>query len=363
MFAYTMTPTSINMFINGRMRTIDSTHANYTKIDELLKDLRWGDEPAILSAVSELIDIPAYIAHASHGKIVVTDDKVLYAGTELHGVLVERLLAALHGGYPISSLLHFADRVMRNPVESAREELYIWLENSKLPLTADGCFLAFKKVRDDYRSYYDHATRNDIGTTLPPMDDVDTDRARTCSRGYHFCSYDYLPHYFGNQGRVVILKVAPEDVRAIPNDYDNAKGRARTYEVIGEVPEEDAAKVFAATPVLSSFGTYTGSFDDENDEYDGDDDDYDDDGDDDADDKVFADSPLNWVWTGGTDTTADSTPVTSRAVPVIPSSYTYRGKTYSREWLRTFVDIVGQRATARALDIPRSTLQGWLAKG
>jgi hypothetical protein len=52
----------------------------------------------------------------------------------------------------------------------------------------------------------------------------------------HFCSQDYLPH-FGNgyDSRVVIVKINPADVVSIPSDYNNAKGRACRYEVVGEI--------------------------------------------------------------------------------------------------------------------------------
>jgi hypothetical protein len=51
----------------------------------------------------------------------------------------------------------------------------------------------------------------------------------------HFCSQEYLPHFGGSDSRVVIVKINPRDVVSIPTDYNNAKGRACRYEVIGEV--------------------------------------------------------------------------------------------------------------------------------
>ncbi|MBK9496429.1 MAG: hypothetical protein IPO08_18380 [Xanthomonadales bacterium] len=256
MFGYTMTPNSVNILIDGQMRTVDKSHANHAAVLSVLRDIPSIGEAVAVSRLRKLIDIPAYVALATLGRVTICKDAVLYNGVEVRGVISDRLLELLNGGFDVGPLGLLLNRVMLNPVQSARDELYLWLERSKMPLTADGCFLAYKKVRSDYKSYHDGATDNSIGTKLPPMDDVDTDRTNTCSRGYHFCSHDYLPSYYGSEGRVVVVKVAPEDVRAIPDDYDNAKGRASTYEIVGEVPEKDAEFAFVGRPVVTHYGTY-----------------------------------------------------------------------------------------------------------
>jgi hypothetical protein len=74
-----------------------------------------------------------------------------------------------------------------------------------------------------------------VGTTPEmPRNEVNDDKDQTCSDGLHFCSQGYLGFY-GAGGRTMILKVNPRDVVSIPSDYDNAKGRACKYEVIGEL--------------------------------------------------------------------------------------------------------------------------------
>jgi hypothetical protein len=78
---------------------------------------------------------------------------------------------------------------------------------------------------------------NSIGKIVEmERNEVDDNKDQTCSTGLHFCSQDYLPH-FGNgyDSRVVILKINPADVVSIPSDYNNAKGRACKYEVVGEI--------------------------------------------------------------------------------------------------------------------------------
>jgi hypothetical protein len=75
---------------------------------------------------------------------------------------------------------------------------------------------------------------------------VDDNSSNTCSSGLHFCSQEYLSSFGGE--RTVIVKINPRDVVSIPNDYNNSKGRACRYEVIGEVGvrQEDEEQDFTA---------------------------------------------------------------------------------------------------------------------
>jgi hypothetical protein len=59
----------------------------------------------------------------------------------------------------------------------------------------------------------------------------------------------------GGSGKVLIVEVNPAHVVSIPNDYNNAKGRAEGYLITGEVPEDQAEFAFADV----SFATYDDS--------------------------------------------------------------------------------------------------------
>jgi hypothetical protein len=78
--------------------------------------------------------------------------------------------------------------------------------------------------------------------------DVDDNKDNTCSTGLHFCSQSYLSCFGGE--RTVIVKINPADVVSIPSDYNDAKGRACRYEVIGEL-EVEPEKAFTM-PVQES---------------------------------------------------------------------------------------------------------------
>jgi hypothetical protein len=82
--------------------------------------------------------------------------------------------------------------------------------------------------------------------------EVNDNKDQTCSTGLHFCGMSYLSNFGGE--RTVIVKVNPADVVSIPSDYNDAKGRACRYEVIGELnvnPEDAFTKPVQSTAVGS----------------------------------------------------------------------------------------------------------------
>lgn len=183
-------------------------------------------------------------------RVELVGGKILFDGMELHNALTERMYQVIRQGLDITRWLAFAENIYSNPLDSARTELFLWLEGCGMPMTDDGCFLAFKKVSSEYKDLYSNTFDNSVGSVVE-MDrsKVDTNRYNTCSVGLHFCSSSYLPHFGNGYGsKVVIVKINPADVVAIPNDYSNAKGRTWRYEVVGEMPTEEAAQAarFAA---------------------------------------------------------------------------------------------------------------------
>jgi hypothetical protein len=143
-------------------------------------------------------------------------------------------------GLDLTRWILFAENVYANPMPSAREELFLWLRDCQMPITDDGHFLAYKRVRSDYMDIHSGTIDNSIGNVVE-MDrsKVDPNRYNLCSSGLHFCSRSYLPHFsHADGGKILILKINPADVVAIPSDYNNAKGRCWRYTVIGEVPDD-----------------------------------------------------------------------------------------------------------------------------
>jgi hypothetical protein len=232
MFPYILDPVSksLTLVIDNKQHTLNAeTHPNFEKI---LDAIRSGDG----DRVRELVDLTRAISHYANGFLEVKNGDVYWDGKPFHNALTNRLLEMLKAEFPVEPLVEFLHNLKQNPSKRAVDELYGFLENNSLPITSDGHFLAYKKVRSDYRDIHSGTFDNSVGKIVEmARNEVDEDKDRTCSTGLHFCSLAYLPHFgWGAENRVVIVKINPRDVVSIPADYNNAKGRACRYEVVGE---------------------------------------------------------------------------------------------------------------------------------
>jgi hypothetical protein len=258
--AHIIGPTFVTVMMNGVTHTINSDHVNYKEVVAALKNRDFD-------AIEKLIDVATALVNYVSGRVKIENDKVLLDDLEIKNSVVQRILQMLRDGFDAEPMLRFLENLMSNPSKRAVDELYGFLEASKLPITADGCFLAYKKVNDDYMDYYTGTMLNTVGSVLTmPRNAVDDERDRTCSTGLHFCSLSYLPHYHGNQGHVMIVKINPADVVSIPSDYNNAKGRTCRYEVIGEHTGPECEEAFKSPVYDNMMPVYAENNDDETDD-------------------------------------------------------------------------------------------------
>lgn len=242
--SYIITDTSLSVVWVGRKpTTIPASHPKFSEITSLLvsglpKDVVGEKVSGLLNVADVIKEAIAKAAVSDSLTIDIVGRRLLYRGEQLKHVVETVVFNTIDRGGNIKPIVQFMERLLKNPSKHAIAELYRWIEVNKFVLTEDGCFLAYKRVRDDYTSFYDCTTHHTIGGTLEmPRNEVDGDCDATCSSGLHFCSRNYLPHYAGKQGRVLILKIDPMDVVAIPSDYNLAKGRACRYTVLGELSE------------------------------------------------------------------------------------------------------------------------------
>jgi hypothetical protein len=189
--------------------------------------------------------------------VEVTRNGVTLDGELIDNTLTDKIMEHHADGLSIEPLTNFLVRVMKNPRFSAQRSLYDFIAANDIVFEDDGCFLAYKIVGEDYMSLYRSNNAkvfdNSPGQTVKmPVGDVDDDRSKTCSQGLHVCSRNYLPHYGnGSTDKVVIVKVDPEHVVAVPNDYNNAKMRVSEYLVVGELTDKQNAELFDKLRVQS----------------------------------------------------------------------------------------------------------------
>ena len=230
-------PGSVTLVLDNEPMQFTEGCSNYTQIVNALKNGAW-------SALCDLVNPKAAIARYTNGLVQIMDNnELLYDGKPLHNALVTRILDTYNSGGSYEFLTNFLNKVQLNPIESARDEIYLFLDACNLPIQDDGDFLAYKVVRHDYLDKHSRTMDNSIGQK-PEMDPAacDPDRNNECSRGLHFCSRSYVSQFRWDGDRLMIVKINPANVVAIPRDYNNAKGRAWTYEVVDEILDDSDIK-------------------------------------------------------------------------------------------------------------------------
>ena len=245
-YPYIIQGANVVVVIGNTSHTISKTHITYDKVVAAIKAGDWD-------LVKEVIEPKKVVMSYGRGNVTIEGETLMWKGKELNTGLALRMIQMLQEGFPIEPMVNFMENLMKNPSKRSVQELYGFLENSNLPITPDGHFLAYKKVRDDYRDCYSGTLDNSIGQVVEmERNEVDDNKDQTCSSGLHFCSIGYLSSFSG--ARTVILKINPADVVSIPTDYNNAKGRACRYEVIGEL-NVDPDQAFTAPVQATAVGS------------------------------------------------------------------------------------------------------------
>jgi hypothetical protein len=234
MFPYLTKDNSVVIFVDGVPHTIEKSHINYSGLVDAIKS---DNEDAI----RDLLTPKQYIESLSSGRVSIVGDKVLLDNFECDGSIVTRILKLFSDGFDPKPFMRFMENIDSNPSFQSRKRTFDFLSACELPITEDGHFLAYKRVNSNYTDVYTGTIDNSIGKIVEMnRRDVNDDDSETCSNGLHVCSYSYLSSYQGDV--VIVCKVNPRDVVSVPTDYNNAKMRVCRYEVVSEIPLEEALK-------------------------------------------------------------------------------------------------------------------------
>lgn len=257
MIPHRISDRSITVVLDNKVHTIDRTSMN---APPLLVELEKAEPDAAI--VRELVTVKGALKAITSGLVSFDGaDQLMIAGEMITGYIAERIARHHREGVDVRPMLTFLDLVWSHPVPGLKNDLFRWVENGDMPMTAEGHVIAYKKVNEEYRSYHaspdgTHLLHEIGGFVQMPREQVNTNRHQTCSTGLHFCSYNYLREYHGTSGRILILSIHPHDIMAIPTDYNHTKGRASGYKIIGELPLEEAGKFFSKRLVVNEFQKY-----------------------------------------------------------------------------------------------------------
>ena len=222
----------VSIFQRGKNPvSVDHEADNYKAV---IKALEAGDEVAL----EEALDLTKFIMRNADERFQIVDGSLKFSGYDVPFEVQAHIMPIIEANGDLGPMGNFLELLFQNPADFAVREVLTYIAKHKQPITADGHFLAYKRVRKDYKDVHSGTLDNSVGNIVwMPRHAVDQDRNNTCSTGLHFCSKDYLEHFSGD--RILVLKISPADVVSIPKDYNESKGRCWRYKVIGELETQD----------------------------------------------------------------------------------------------------------------------------
>lgn len=242
------------------------------RLQPAMEALRNNDGEKLKDLAKPAVAVAKYVQSVpdKDGKYSVTFEhgQVLMNGVALHNACTERIIQCETLGLDFTPMMRFLENLQENPSYRAVHELWNFLDHKGLPITPDGHFLAYKRVRDDFYDFHTGTVNYAVGTTVTkPRNEVNEDSRVECSNGLHAGTLNYVDGFNAGRGKVLIVKINPKDVVSVP-EADAQKLRCCKMEVIGEynrkLPSDTYAqdRDYVDNPALE----WNDDDDDENDE-------------------------------------------------------------------------------------------------
>lgn len=228
----------LTVYTDGKALVVNPDHVNYKKIIEKVKS---GQTDGLheLFNVKQQIEKKVVSSKFTKGKIEIKDGELFFNGKLVNNYLCEQIIYFAKEDLPWNNLSNFLERLLKNPHKNVFDELYRFLSNRNMPITEDGCFIGWKKVNDDYKDFYSGTIDNTPGKSPEmPRFEVDDNTRLECSVGLHVGSREYVHNFHVGKGKIVLVKVAPEDVVCVPEN-EPTKVRVWKYEVLRDMTENE----------------------------------------------------------------------------------------------------------------------------
>lgn len=251
----------VSLLMNAHWRSFALASDQGKKLVELLRA-----DPQDADAIAQAAHVPTWIAMQTHGRVTVDDCERL----RLDGEIVDyglggRIAKIIQQGQSFEAIANYIERAAKNPNQDAAQRTYVFLEKGDMPITPEGMIVLFKRVDQDYRSFWSGKEPVNIryadgreevvtgriphpigGEIWMPREMCDPNSAVACSVGIHGCSFEYLRKYHSGSGKIVIGLVDPADVTAIPQDSyaHDEKLRCCRMQIVGEIDEAEAREHF-----------------------------------------------------------------------------------------------------------------------
>jgi len=252
MISFIQTQHSLILSHDGETKSIRLDSPFYPLIKSQI--IKREDPKKIMQSCS-MYDLVKLRCHSSGLFSIDQDSNIWVNGEQVHKVLADRIYDFVEQGLPFEPLVNFWKNCQENPDPRAKTDLYGFLAHNGIPITEDGCFIAYRGVTSDFKDPRTGTFDNSVGKIVQmPRSECNPNPEDTCSTGLHAAALDYvLAHY--HSGKVVLVKINPKNLVSVPTDYDKQKLRCCEFEVIseyvGKLPIVDSLVTDKATKVAT----------------------------------------------------------------------------------------------------------------
>jgi hypothetical protein len=223
---FSLTNESATVILDGQVHTVQAGTPQYTELVRAISMQDWG-------ALAAAVTLSGALQRWLGDMFTVDGETIRYRGEPMPALISQRIWSMAQRGESPEPLFNFYTRLQRNPSFRSVNQLFSFLANGNIPIEADGCFLAYKRVRADLRDHHSGTIANTPGAVIEmPRNQISDDPEYTCHVGLHVGAYGYLDQ-FHTEGETVICRVDPEHVVCVPKDYHAQKMRVCKYEVVG----------------------------------------------------------------------------------------------------------------------------------
>lgn len=210
--------------------------------DRIVESLRKGDYHQA-SRLTE--DAQKYVAaelSTIGAEVDVDTDEVRFNGRVLDNSITQAIRRFARAGQSFDALANFLRKIMANPSENSRNQLFDWLRDRDFTILQDGDFIAYKGLTSDGGSvhagggyvdgvYVHGSIPNKPGTTITLDRSLVEDNSSVgCASGLHAGAWEYAST-FGN-GVTAKVSINPAHVVSVPSDCNAQKLRVCEYHVI-----------------------------------------------------------------------------------------------------------------------------------
>jgi hypothetical protein len=246
------------------LKSAQPTHPNFKLIVEKLARQSL-DGPLSPEEAVGLFDPATGVAakfERLSNRITARNGAIYLDGSEVNNAITEQILRFMEVGEDFEPLVNFFEKLLANPNEHSREQLYRWLQAAKLTITPEGLIVGYKGVSGPaeeggpYRSVMSGEevvlvdgeevtgqVPQPIGAIIEmKRDDVKHDPRVGCAPGLHVGTFDYASTWT-TVSAVLEVHVDPVDVVSVPTDSSDQKMRVRQYQVIGVIEKAHEAPV------------------------------------------------------------------------------------------------------------------------